>query len=642
MSKLCSAPAELQNVKVEGGFWGRLTELAREVIIPYQWEVMNDRVKGVPPSGVVRNFRIAAGKAKGDFTGYRFQDSDLGKWLEAVAYSLISHPDAKLERTADRVIDLVAEAQTKDGYLDTYYQITGIGKRWTNVRDDHEMYVAGHMLEGAVAYFQATGKRTFLDVMIRNIEHIAKRFGPRRGQTRGYPGHQEIELALVKLYRLEGEQRYLDLASFFIDERVATPSFYDREKKARKETSHWTDPLGMKYFQAHAPIREQKEAVGHAVRAMYMYCGVADVAKETSDKGLVKVLKTLWRNVVDRRMYVTGAVGSQGNGEMFTYDYDLPNETSYAETCASIGLIFWAQRMLRIDVDGEYTDVMERALYNGALTGVSLDGKHFFYANPLASTPNPDRPGKKLRPGWYGCACCPPNLARLMTSLGSYIYGQSKQTLFVHLFANSDATFTMGKGTVALAQKKTQYPWDETVSIKVNPDEARKFRLAIRIPGWCRKPALKVNGKRIALDTLVRKGYAIIDRTWAPGDRVELVLPMPVERVYMPTAVKADVGRVALQRGPVVYCLEEADNGKQIDLVKLPRNAALKVKKGRIGDVAVPMIHAEGVRLSTPTTEGISTQAPQAKKTRLVAVPYHLWANRGEGEMQVWIRETLS
>ena len=638
MPNLCSAPTRLQDVRVHDGFWGRLTALAREAIIPYQWDVMNDRVKGLPPSGVVRNFRITAGKAKGDFTGYRFQDSDLGKWLEAVAYSLISNPDAKLERTADRVIDLVAEAQHEDGYLDTYYQINGIDKRWTNVRDNHEMYVAGHMLEGAVAYFEATGKRKFLDLMIRVVEHIAKRFGPRRGQQRGYPGHQEIELALVKLYRLEGEQRYLDLASFFIDERAATPFFYDREKKARKGTAHWTDDLGMEYFQAHAPVREQKQAVGHAVRAMYMYCGMADVAKENGDKGLVKVLNTLWRNVVDRRMYVTGAVGSDGNGERFTRDYDLPNETSYAETCASIGLIFWAQRMLRLDADGEYTDVMERALYNGALTGVSLDGKHFFYANPLASQPDPNKPGAKLRPGWHGCACCPPNLARLMTSLGTYVYGQSKQTLFVHLFANSDATFTVGKGSVALAQK-TEYPWDETVSITVNPDEARKFRLAIRIPGWCRKPALKVNGKRIALDTVIRKGYAIVDRTWAPRDRVELVLPMPVERVYMPTAVKADVGRVALQRGPVVYCLEEADNGKQINAVELPRNAALKVKKGRIGDVSVPVIHAEGVRLSTPTTEGISTQAPQAKRTRLVAVPYHLWANRGEGEMQVWIRE---
>jgi len=375
----------LRDVQVRSGFWARLAALARDVIIPYQWEVMNDRVKGVPPSGVVRNFRIAAGKSKGKFTGYRFQDSDLGKWLEAVAYRLMTHPDAKLERTADRIIDLVAEAQTEDGYLDTYYQINGIDKRWTNLRDDHEMYVAGHMLEGAIAYFEATGKRKFLDVMIRNIEHIAKRFGPRRGQQRGYPGHQELELALVKLYRLTGKQRFLDLAAFFINERAAKPSFYDREKKARGETSHWTDHLGMEYFQAHAPVREQKEAVGHAVRAMYMYCGIADVARETGDKSLVKQLKTLWRNTVDRRMYVTGAVGSTGDGEAFTYDYHLPNDTSYAETCASIGLIFWAQRMLRLEADGEYTDVMERALYNGALTGVSLDGKHFFYANPLAA-----------------------------------------------------------------------------------------------------------------------------------------------------------------------------------------------------------------------------------------------------------------
>ena len=633
-----SDPVALKDVQVRDGFWGRLTALARDVIIPYQWDVMNDRVKGVPPSGVVRNFKIAAGKAKGDFTGYRFQDSDLGKWLEAVAYSLISHPDAELERTADRVIDLVAEAQHEDDYLNTYYQINGIDKRWTNLRIHHEMYVAGHMLEGAMAYFEATGKRKFLDVMVRVIDHIAKRFGPRRGQRRGYPGHQEIELALVKLYRLEGEQRYLDLASFFINERGAKPSFFDRERKARNWPPHWSDALGLEFYQAHAPVREQKHAVGHAVRAMYMYCGMADVARETADRELVKALKTLWRNVVDRRMYVTGAVGTVGHGERFTRDYDLPNATSYAETCASIGLIFWAQRMLRIEADGEYTDVMERALYNGALTGVSLDGKHFFYANPLASQPNPDKPGKKLRPGWFGCACCPPNLARLMTSLGAYTYGQSGQTLFVHLFTDSDASFTVGKGTVTLTQE-TGYPWKETVSIKVNPDAPRRLRLAIRIPGWCRKPALKVNGKRMALDGLVRKGYALIDRSWAPGDQVELALPMPVERVYMPTAVRADVGRVALQRGPIVYCLEEADNGKQIDAVELPRDAALKVKMGRIGDVSVPMIHAQAVRLSTPTPVGISTQPPQAKKTRLVAVPYHLWANRGEGEMQVWMRE---
>ena len=635
---MLSNPVTLENVQLQGGFWGRLTTLARDVIIPYQWEVMNDRVKGVPPSGVVRNFRIVAGKAKGDFTGYRFQDSDLGKWIEAVAYSLISNPDAKLESTADRVIDLVAEAQHEDGYLDTYYQINGIEKRWTNLRDQHEMYVAGHMLEGAVAYFEATGKRKFLDVMIRVVEHIAKRFGPRRGQQRGYPGHQEIELALVKLYRLEGEQRYLDLASFFIDERGTTPSFYDREKKARKETWHWTDKLGPEYFQVHAPVREQKQAIGHAVRAVYMYCGMADVAKENGDKGMVKVLKTLWRNTVDRRMYVTGAIGSVEDGEAFTHDYDLPNETSYAETCASIGLIFWAQRMLRIEADSEYADVMERALYNGALTGVSLDGKHFFYANPLASQPNPDKPGDKLRPGWYGCACCPPNLARLMTSLGSYTYGQSKQTLFVHLFANSEATFTVGKGTVALAQK-TEYPWDETVSITVNPDAPRKFRLAIRIPAWCRKPALKINGERIALDELVSKGYAMINRTWAPEDQVELVLPMPVERVYMSAEVTSNVGRVALQRVPVVYCLEEADNGRQVNAIELPRDAVLKVKPGRIGDVDVPIIHGPAVRLIKPDADGFSTQPPKTKKSSIVAVPYHLWANRGEGEMQVWIRE---
>ena len=628
----------LQDVQVRAGFWGRLTALARDVIIPYQWEVMNDRVKGVPPSGVVRNYKIAAGKAKGDFTGYRFQDSDFGKWIEAVAYRLTTHPDKRLERTADRMIDLVAEAQDDDGYLDTFYIIKDSDKRWTNLRDEHEMYVAGHLLEGAIAYFLATGKRKFLDVMLRNVEHIADRFGPRRGQQRGYPGHQELELALVKLYRLTEEREHLELAKFFIDERATSPSFFLKERKVRGETHHWTDPLGLEYFQAHAPVRDQKEAVGHSVRAMYMYCGMADVAAETGDKTLIRTLKTLWRNVVDRRMYVIGGVGSTGNGEAFTYDYDLPNETAYAETCAAIGLIFWAQRMLRLEVNGEYADVMERALYNGAISGVSLDGKHFFYANPLASQPDPRKPGGSLRPGWYACACCPPNLARLMTSLGSYAYGQSGRTLFVHLFTDGDVSFKLGRENVKLVQK-TDYPWHENVKIEVKPDSPRRFRLAVRIPGWCRNPKLKLNGRSVALAKLLNKGYAVIDRTWQTGDRVELLLPMPVERVYTPVDVRMDVGRVALQRGPVVYCLEEVDNGKRLNAIELPRDATLKVKAGSIGDVAAPLIHARGERLEGYDNAGLSTKAPVAKKTKLVAVPYHLWANRGEGEMLVWIRE---
>lgn len=633
-----SDPLELSKVRVREGFWGRYTALARDVIIPYQWEVMNDRVKGVPPSGVMRNFRIAAGKAKGNFTGCRFQDSDFGKWIEAVAYRLSTHPDKQLERIADGIIDIVAAAQDKDGYLDTCFIIKDRDKRWKNLRDDHEMYVAGHMLEGAVAYFKATGKRKFLDVMIRNADLIARRFGPGRGQKRGYCGHPEIELALAKLHRLTGSERYLRLASFFVNERGTKPSFFEKERKARGEKRHWTDGLGMKYFQAHLPVRRQKQAVGHAVRAMYLYSGMADVAAEKGDKTLARALRTLWRNAVDRRMYVTGGVGATSHGEAFSYDYDLPNETAYAETCAAIGLVFWAHRMLRLEADGEYADVMERALYNGALSGVALDGKHFFYANPLASHPNPDKPGSKLRPGWYGCACCPPNLARLMTSLGEYIYGQSGRTLFVHLFADSEASFDVGPARVRIAQT-TEYPRGERVKIAVEPDAACRFPLAVRIPGWCREPRLTLNGRSEPLAGMVRKGYAVIDRAWEPDDRVELALPMPVERVYANTGVREDVGSVALQRGPVVYCLEEADNGKRLNAIELPRNARLIVKPGRIGNMRVPFIHADAVRLTSEGAAALGTRKPADKKAKIVAVPYHLWANRGEGEMIVWVRE---
>lgn len=633
-----SEPIQLKNVEVSGGFWERLSDLARDVIIPYQWDVMNDRVKGVPKSGVMRNYRIAAGKAKGDFTGYRFQDSDFGKWLEAVAYRLLTHPDRALERVADRAIDLVAGAQDDDGYLNTFYTVKDRHLRWTNLRDQHEMYVAGHLLEGAIAYFEATGKRKFLDVMIRNVEHIAHRFGPGKGQQRGYPGHQELELALVKLHRLTGNEEYLRLAKFFIDERGRTPAFYEKERKARGETSHWTDPFKGEYFQVHRPVREQKEAVGHAVRAMYMYSGMADVAAETRDASLVRSLKTLWRNVVDRRMYVIGGVGSASNGEAFTYDYDLPNETAYAETCAAIGLVFWAQRMLRLDVDREYADVMERALYNNVISGVSLDGRHFFYANPLAAHPDPRHPGKNLRPGWYGCACCPPNLARLMTSLGSYVYGQSGRTLYTHLFVDSTAEFAVGHMSVKLVQK-TEYPSNEEVRVDVMPGAACRFSLAVRIPGWCRRPLLKVNGKGVQLDGIMRKGYAIVDRTWRQGDRVGLTLPMPVERVYTPVDVRMNAGRVALQRGPVVYCLEEADNGKNLNALELPVTSRLAVKGGSVNGVSAPFVEAQAIRLESPSREGLGTAAPEERKVRMVAVPYHLWANRGEGEMQVWIRE---
>jgi DUF1680 family protein len=375
----------LRNVKVNDAFWAPRIRRVRTVTLPYQWAVMNDRVPGAAKSSAVRNFKIAAGKAKGEFFGCVFQDSDVAKWIEAAAYSLTTRPDRKLEKTVDGMIDLIAAAQGPDGYLDTAFTVKDRKKRWTNLRDWHEMYIMGHMMEAAVAYWEATGKRKLLDVMCRAANHVGRKFGRGKGKKRGYPGHEEIELALVKLYRATGVRKYLDLASYFVDERGRRPHYFDIESKKRGDAR----PGRLYHYnQSHLPVRKQTDAIGHAVRAMYFYCAVADVAQETGDASLAAACKRLWKSTVERRMYVTGGVGSSAAaGEAFTSDYDLPNDAAYAETCAAIGLVFWAQRMLQLDTNSEYADVMERALYNGVLSGVSLDGRSFFYTNPLASHP---------------------------------------------------------------------------------------------------------------------------------------------------------------------------------------------------------------------------------------------------------------
>jgi len=634
-------PVSLKNVSIQGGFWGPRVDLARKVILPFQWEVMNDRVPDAAKSGVIQNFKIAAGEAEGEFYGYVFQDSDFGKWSEAVAYSLMTRTDDELKKKCDSVIHLLEKAQEKDGYLNTRFMLKDRDKRWTNLRDWHEMYVAGHLLEGAVAYFQATGERKFLDVMIKNIDLIASLFGPGDGQKRGYPGHQEIELALVKLYRVTGEKKYLDLARFFIDERGKQPRYFEMEHPEPRTAYYgWAPADFKKYHQSHLPVREQKIAVGHAVRAMYMYCGMTDTAIETGDKSLVRALKRLWDNVTQKQMYITGTVGATGIGEAFSFDYDLPNETAYAETCAAIGLVFWAQRMLELDENSIYADVMERALYNGVISGVALDGNHFFYQNPLASYPKPDgEKGATQRPKWYGCACCPPNLARLLTSLGKYIYSQTDKGIFTHLFISGSAEIALTHTHVQLTQK-TDYPWKEKASITVTPSAPASFSISIRIPGWCRKPAVKVNGKNIGLEKITRKGYAKIDRKWQKGDKIELSLPMPVERVYSHPKVRMNTGRVALQRGPVVYCLEEADNGKDLNGIFLPKIAKLTVRTEKVARQMVPVIRAKGRRGDTQRPHDLYTGSPpQEKPAAIKAVPYFMWANRKEGEMITWINE---
>jgi len=639
-------PLLIKNVRVKDEFWAKRLQQVREVVIPYQWEVLNDRVPAAEPSHAIENFRIAAGRTEGAYYGWVFQDSDVAKWLEAVGYCLVHQLDPELERLADGAIDLIVKAQQADGYLNTYFTVKEPGGRWTNLRDNHEMYCAGHMMEAAVAYYEATGKRKLLDAMCRLADHIDAAFGPEPGKKRGYPGHEEIELALVKLYQTTGEQRYLRLSRFFIDERGHEPHYYDLEAKKRGDETP-ERPYDKAYSQAHLPVREQTNAVGHAVRAMYLYSGMADVAAETNDETLVTACKNLWDNLTKRQMYITGGIGSAVQGEAFTFDYDLPNDTAYTETCATIGLIFWAHRMLRLDIDRDYADVMECAFYNGALSGISLDGKRYFYVNPLEVWPevcekrhDHGHVDTTRRP-WFDCACCPPNIARLLASFGQYIYSKDENTIYVHLFAGSEANLVIEKNCVSLTQT-TEYPWKEQVDITIRTDKELTFTLAIRIPGWCKNAEITVNGEDVKIATVSRKGYARITRVWRSGDKVEIMLPMPVERIHAHPDVRADAGKVAIQRGPVVYCLEEVDNGPNLPDLSLLQDAKLTLGGCDQSLGGAPVIHGVA-RRSAMTSQWkhvlYSPVALEREEIAIRAVPYFAWGNREPGEMLVWIRE---
>ena len=633
---------------ITDSFWSSRVRQVREVIIPYQWEVLNDRIPTAEPSHAIENFQIAAGEKEGIFRGWVFQDSDVAKWLEAVGYCLANQSDPELERLADSVVDLIVKAQQADGYLNTYFTIKEPAGRWTNLRDNHEMYCAGHMIEAAVAYYEATGKRKLLDAMCRLADHIDAAFGPEPGKRRGYPGHEEIELALVKLYRATGEKRYLNLGKFFIDERGQEPHYYDIEAEARGDDTPG-GRYGKAYSQAHFPVREQTTVVGHAVRAMYLYSGMADVAAETNDETLVTACKRLWNNLTKRQMYITGGIGSAVQGEAFTFDYDLPNDTAYTETCASIGLVFWAHRMLQLDVDRDYSDVMERAFYNGVLSGISLDGKNYFYVNPLEVWPEACEKRQDLkhvdttRRPWFNCACCPPNIARLLASFGQYIYSKDEDTIYVHLFAGSEANCAIGKNRVSLAQK-TEYPWKEEVVITIGTDKELTFTVAIRIPGWCKDAQIAVNQEVVEIEPVSRKGYARIARLWCNGDKVEIRLPMPIERIHAHPAVRANAGKVALQRGPVVYCLEEVDSGPNLPGLSLPQDAKLTLGDCDQALEGAPVIHGVAWRSAMTSQWEDVLYSPAGQKREEVAVkavPYFAWGNRQPGEISVWIQEDL-
>lgn len=627
-------PVPFTDVKISDKFWEPRLVTNRDVTITYDFAKCEE-------TGRIANFDVAAGRIEGKFRGhFGFNDSDVFKVIEGASYSLALYPDAELEKYIDELVGKIAAAQTEDGYI---YTANTIGEyadkiyccvseeRWSDLKSGHELYNVGHMYEAAVAHYQATGKRDFLDVAVKNADLLCRVFGP--GRNRGVPGHQEVEIGLVKLYRVTGDDKYLKLAKFFLDERGNAKGH---------------ELLGS-YNQDHKAVVEQSEAVGHAVRAQYMYSAMADVAALTGDNDYIEAMKRIWEDVVSKKQYITGGVGARHAGESFGNDYELPNKTAYNETCAAIANAMWNHRMFLLDGDGKYIDVLERVLYNGFLSGVSLGGDKFFYPNPLASD------GKykfninesATRWPWFDCSCCPTNVVRFMPSLGGYIYAQRDNSLYVNLFIEGMGIVKMGENAVKVVQQ-TDYPWEGRIKIKVEPERADEFLVCVRIPGWARNQpmpselyryvdksdeeiGLKVNGAAVRAD--IEKGYARIGRRWKKGDELELNLPMRIRRVVCNEKVEANGGRVALERGPIVFCAEGVDNGGQVFNIVLADDVELdaEYREDMLGGVMVITGKVCGLYSSA---DGKSVET---REQDFAAIPYYAWSHRGSGEMLVWL-----
>lgn len=621
-------PLSVDKVKVEGFFGPRLDTIsattARTLFERCIEARMLDQVDpGRPNPGLVIPFQH-----NNTVTTQMFWDSDFGKSIETAAYALNHKADPELEALVDEVVDAYGRLQLEDGYLNSWYIRIEPGQRWTNLRDRHELYNAGHLIEGAVAYFHATGKRKFLDILCRYADHITQTFGPGENQLKGYPGHPELELALVKLGRVTGEQRYLDLARFFVDERGKQPSYFEHEADARGEKAGGFHFGTLEYCQAHKPVREQDKVVGHAVRAAYLYAGMADVATEFGDDTLTAPLETLWSHLVERNLYIHGGFGPSAQNEGLTFDYDLPNETAYAETCAAVALVFWASRMLGRGTDGRFADVMEQALYNNALAGLSLDGRQFFYDNPLESR------GGHHRWTWHRCPCCPPNISRLVASIGAYLYGVSNDEIAVHLYNASRARIALGNGEVAITQT-TDYPNDGTIRLTVEAAQAVEFTLALRIPGWASTASLQVNGNPVTIKP--EAGYVRLERMWQHGDEVVLTLDLNARRVFAHPKVTPDQGRTALMHGPLLYCLEEVDNGPDLNSIVLRDDTPLTAKA--VSDLGgIVRLRAPAIRETSGSDALYRTEAPGRETTVLNAIPYYAWDNRAPGAMLTWVR----
>lgn len=625
----------INQVNIRDHFFLPRIEQARNTTIPYMWDTLHDAVPGVAPSHCIENFRIAAGLSKGEFRGFCFQDSDLWKWLEGVGYALSVKRDAALEEQADAAIELAGQAQQPDGYLDTFYIINGLEQRFTNLKDNHELYVAGHMFEAACAYYQATKKKKMLEIACRFADCLCANFGPGEDQLHGYPGHEEVEMGLTRLYAVTGIKRYLDLALYFLNARGQKPYYYDKERLSRGEKlnevrQNFWDDYG--YYQADVPVRVQTAARGHAVRQLYLLAGMVEAGAAAGDDSLVEAAERVFRNIIDKQMYITAGVGSTHVGEAFSFDYDLPPDRCYTETCASIALIMTAIRLHRAHPHGQYGDIVEKALYNGILSGISLDGKKYFYMNPLETWPERCERRNDIRidderKGWFGCACCPPNVLRTLTGLSMYLYTESDEYLYVDQYVSS----TVEAGETRL-EIHSALPWQGNVKIRVL--KAGNKKLALRIPGWAGDYAFAINGEAMEHDAW--NGYEFAG-SLQDGDEISLHFPMEVKRMRSHAHVPEYAGKVAVMRGPIVYCLEEKDNGDELWNLSL---SAAPMKEEWQEELlgGVMTLSAEGIRDSAADAL-YSTDETKQEHQPLTFVPYYAWGNRGKGEMRVWIRK---
>lgn len=554
-----------------------------------------------------------------------FWDSDVAKWIEAVSYVCGTTHDPALRRELDRVVTLLVNAQQKDGYINSHFITVRPDKRWHNLRDDHELYTAGHIFEAGVAYWEATGNDLLLKAACRFADYIHSIFGSEEGKMHAYCGHEEIELALVRLYKATGIRRYLDLSAYFVNQRGQQPFWFLEEHKGRQ--SEYTPH----YYQAHLPVREQTEPVGHAVRAVYLYSAMADLARELPDASLWDASRTLWTHLVDHKLYITGGIGSSWHGEAFSVDYDLPNERAYCETCASVGLIMWAHRMAQYDPDTRYADIIERVLHNSALSGLSLDGKRFFYQNPLASR------GTHHRQEWFDCACCPANISRLIASLGGYIYSHAQSTLLVHQYIGSEVRFQLGNGASGTLRQKGGYPWDGHIQISIEVENPSPWELRLRIPSWAGTPSLCLNGREESPS--IQQGYICIDRLWKTGDTIALHLPMSILRIESHPAVFSNAGQIALTRGPFVYCMEDADFETGVASISLPADQVLTSRlDSQLFPIPLTVIEGHCLAHEAPAAPMLY-QSPRrtAHRVPFRAIPYFAWDNRSPGAMRVWV-----